>query len=841
MKKSLFFLMILCTINANAQNYLISFAGTGSSTSVESVKVENLTSGTSLIMNGTDVLHLMAITTGIKPINDNQSSKLKIFPNPMSASSVVQIYPEMEGRAVITVTDINGNILARRESFLINGLQEFRVAGLKNGLFIVTVRGNGYSYSEKLLSNFTSDGTIVIEKIRNSESVENIPVKNKDSKGIQGTVDMSYTTGDRIKFTGISGNYSTVKIDIPAGDKTITFDFMPCTDGDNISYPVVQIGTQTWMAENLKTTKYRNNDLIGTTIPSTLNIYNEVTPKYQWAYDGNENNVATYGRLYTWDLVTDNRNICPTAWHVPSASEWSVMINYLGGPTYSGAGAKLIETGSLHWAMTFFYPGTNESGFSALPAGCRLATDPSFYAIQGDSYWWTTNGNGINAKATNLDCNGMIVTIAYQDKASGFSIRCLKGEGFVLPALNTTEVTSVDQKTAISGGNIVSDGGATITARGVCWSLNPNPVSTGSHTTNGTGIGVFVSSISGLAANTTYYLRAYASNTAGTSYGNEIIFKTNPQILPTLSTTVAFLITSTTAKCGGHITDDGGSTINIHGVCWNTSPHPEITNYFSTEGAETETYLCSMTGLTPNTTYYVRAFATNSVGTMYGNEISFSTKKETDIVLSDIDGNTYATVQIGTQTWMAENLKTTRYRNGDLIGTTSSDIRSENTPKYQWAYNGNVENVNTYGRLYTWYSVTDTRNVCPVGSHIPTNDEWTILIDYLINNGYGYLGSGDDIAKSFAASWGWTINSVEGNTGTNQWNNNSSGFTALPAGCRAIDGSFAALGFDATWWSSTTMSAKQSGYCGLPYNSSTIGVSSCDNVFGNSVRCIQEE
>ena len=838
MKKLLLLIAFFYAFETNAQVYLISFAGTGTSATVGSVKVENMTAGTYLTLSGGNVLRLN-ILTGIDPVKDKQSPGLKIYPNPAAGNSVVQIYPPSEGNADIKVFDMTGKKVAQIRSYLENSLQEFRLSGLQSGFYMISVTGNSYSLSGKLIGNGKPSGQISIGKISSNLAAEEKPSKTKSNKGVQDYIDMPYSIGDRIKFTGISGNYSTVKTDIPTGDKTITFNFIACTDGDNNNYPVVEIGNQVWMAENLKTTKYRNGDLIGTTVPSTLNIYNEVTPRYQWAYEGNESNVSIYGRLYTWDIVTDNRNICPTAWHVPSESEWSVMINYLGGSAYSGAGAKIMETGSFYWGN--FNPGTNASGFSALPAGCRLATTGSFYALRGDSFWWTTNGSGINAKTTNLNINGGIVTIAYQDKASGFSIRCLKGEGFVLPALNTTEVTSVDQKTAISGGNIVSDGGAAISARGVCWSLNPNPVSTGSHTTNGSGTGVFVSSISGLAANTTYYLRAYASNKAGTSYGNEIVFKTNPPIIPTLSTTVAFLITSTTAKCGGHITNDGGSTINIHGVCWSTSQHPEITNYFSTEGTEAETYLCSLAGLTPNTTYYVRAFATNSVGTNYGDEISFSTKKETDIVLSDIDGNTYTTVRIGTQTWMAENLKTTRYRNGDLIGTTSSDIRSENTPKYQWAYNGNVENVSTYGRLYTWYAVTDTRNVCPVGSHIPTTDEWTILIDYLINNGYGYLGSGDDIGKSLAASWGWTINSEEGNIGTNQWNNNRSGFTALPAGCRAIDRSFVALGFNATWWSSTPMSAKQSGYCGLSYNSSGVGVSSCDNVFGNSVRCIQGE
>ena len=111
----------------------------------------------------------------------------------------------------------------------------------------------------------------------------------------------------------------------------------------------------------------------------------------------------------------------------------------------------------------------------------------------------------------------------------------------------------------------------------------------------------------------------------------------------------------------------------------------------------------------------MRAYATNSGGTAYGEDVTFTTLSSNTV--SDAEGNIYNIIGIGTQVWMAENLKTTRYRNGDLIGTTTSadlDITAEDTPKYQWAYNGNESNVATYGRLYTWYAVTDSRNVCPI-------------------------------------------------------------------------------------------------------------------------------
>jgi len=140
------------------------------------------------------------------------------------------------------------------------------------------------------------------------------------------------------------------------------------TDVDGNVYTSVTIGTQVWMVENLKTTKYSNGDLIGTTTPATLDISGESTPKYQWAYDGNESNVATYGRLYTWYAVTDIRGVCPIGWHVPTDAEWTTLSIFLGGDNV--AGGKLKETGTTHWT-TPNIEATNETDFTALPGGSR--------------------------------------------------------------------------------------------------------------------------------------------------------------------------------------------------------------------------------------------------------------------------------------------------------------------------------------------------------------------------------------------------------------------------------------------------------------------------------------
>lgn len=212
--------------------------------------------------------------------------------------------------------------------------------------------------------------------------------------------------------------------------------------------------------------------------------------------------------------------------------------------------------------------------------------------------------------------------------------------------------------------------------------------------------------------------------------------------------------------------------------------------------------------------------------------------------ISDVDGNLYNVVKIGDQWWMAENLKTTKYSNGDLIGTTTPatlDICNETLPKYQWAPEGNELNVAAYGRLYTGYVITDSRNVCPSGWHVPADSEWTTLSDYLINKGFGFEGSGSDIAKSMASKYGWINDPVPGNIGNDQSSNNSSGFSALPAGGRNCGGSFRLLGDYSSWWSSSIDNLTSKMWFRSFYSSSNSLIRTNDIMKSAvSVRCLKD-
>jgi hypothetical protein len=199
---------------------------------------------------------------------------------------------------------------------------------------------------------------------------------------------------------------------------------------------------------------------------------------------------------------------------------------------------------------------------------------------------------------------------------------------FILPTLSATSAaTAITSSSFTTGGSIGSDGGALVTDRGVVWNTSTNPtISLSTKTSDGTGIGNFSSSVTGLTSAVTYYVRAYATNSVGTKYGPEITVNSAQAVATLATTTAASSITATSASSGGNITYNGGATVTASGVVWSTSGSPTVALSTKTSnGAATGVYSSSITNLSPGTLYYVRSYATNSVGTSYGAEISFTT------------------------------------------------------------------------------------------------------------------------------------------------------------------------------------------------------------------------
>ena len=198
-----------------------------------------------------------------------------------------------------------------------------------------------------------------------------------------------------------------------------------------------------------------------------------------------------------------------------------------------------------------------------------------------------------------------------------------------VPTVTTYAVGNISQTTGMSGGIVTSNGGAIVTERGICWSTNHNPTINDNHANNGSGNGDYIITMTNLVPGTTYYVRAYAINSVGIAYGNEVSFTTSQNnTAPTVTTNQVTDITQATAVSGGNVTSDGGAAVTARGICWSTNHNPTTSGNHTTNGTGTGSFTANITGLTANTTYYVRAYAINSVGTAYGSEVSFTTESE---------------------------------------------------------------------------------------------------------------------------------------------------------------------------------------------------------------------
>ena len=194
------------------------------------------------------------------------------------------------------------------------------------------------------------------------------------------------------------------------------------------------------------------------------------------------------------------------------------------------------------------------------------------------------------------------------------------------PSVTTTDANNVSYTSVTLGGNVTTENGAAVTERGVCWSTSANPTISNSKKAVGSGTGTFTTDLTGLNDGVTYYVRAYATNERGTSYGEEKTFTTTKITAPTVTTTAASNISYTSVTLGGNVTKENGASVTERGVCWSTSTNPTISNSKKTVGSGTGTFTIEITGLSNGVTYYVRAYAINERGTSYGSVISFTTK-----------------------------------------------------------------------------------------------------------------------------------------------------------------------------------------------------------------------
>ena len=327
----------------------------------------------------------------------------------------------------------------------------------------------------------------------------------------------------------------------------------------------------------------------------------------------------------------------------------------------------------------------------------------------------------------------------------------------------------------------------------------------------------------------------------------------NPGNPATLTTLAIGNITTNSATSGGSITNDGGSPVTQRGICWATTQNPTTANNTAVAGTGTGSFTANLTGLAANTIYYVRAYAINTAGTAYGNQLIFTTSQITvnPESVTDASGNTYPTVTIGTQVWMAENLRTTKYRDGSDITIITNNNQwinksSEGNPLRQpmmcWYNNDQATyTANKFGALYNWYAINPAtngnKNICPIGWHVPTDAEWNVLIGYLDPS---YTPNINGI-QSLTAGGKMKIVGTQYWQSPNDGASNSSGFSGLPGGFRFDeDGTFRGSGNDGLWWSTTEFYSEGAWGRSIDYFHINLYRNGNQKANGQSVRCIKD-
>jgi hypothetical protein len=373
------------------------------------------------------------------------------------------------------------------------------------------------------------------------------------------------------------------------------------------------------------------------------------------------------------------------------------------------AGMVVYNTATINDVIPGFYYDNGTSWIPAFIAGTAV----------GDMLYW----DGAKWQRIPIGLSGQILQI------SGGNIPGWGGGAFA--TLTTTPASAITASAASTGGNITSDGGLTVLARGVCYSTSANPTTANSVVANGSGIGTYVCNLSGLTRATIYYVRAYATNNSVTSYGNQQSFTTLPLAPAMGATTAASAITATTATTGGNVTDNGGLIITERGVCYGTTVNPTTANSKAVDPSPgTGAYVSNLTGLTPNTLYYVRDYAINSLGTTYGTQISFytlptvTTNAVTDLTPTTGTGGGNVT-STGTVTargicWSTSTgptvALTTKTNDGTTSGAFTSSITglTANTLYYVRAYATNSTGT-AYGNEVTFTSpFITTAPICTV-------------------------------------------------------------------------------------------------------------------------------
>ncbi len=744
--------LVIISLLGHSQNPVtLQFTGQdqyGQHVPLSTVTVENVTKHWQEVLFYPDTTLIMG-TTSIEEVGWGGDG-VRLFqntPNPFDGVTDFALYLPEASTVTLEICDLNGKVAATYQGSLDPGSHLFRAWLASPQTYLLQAR--------------TSDGNVQIKMVNTGNGgqsrmeylgKDDTHWAGKSGGDDKGSTDMPFSPGDWMMYKGYTHVEGIQYECTPVEQQQYTSGLIPLTftlpqppfycgidsvaDYDGNVYPTVEIGNQCWMKENLRTTHYTD----GTEIPVGTTISENTA--YRYYPNNSSSNVPTYGYLYNWAAVmygaaSSNANpsgvqgICPLGWHVPSKAEFEQLMLFVSSQSQylcdNNNISKALATsfGWLGWSNDdyFCFPAyytwlNNTTGFAAPPAGYWSGSSSAFGR---DCTFWSSTSNDIygNLSAFPFEVgNGVSINIS-DPTAYAHTVRCLLDDSWL------------------------------------------------------TG---------------------------------------NNAILPTITTKTIRDLSTSSASCGGQIYGSGGAYVTNRGICWDTLPNPTVNNNHTSDGTGTGGYTSNMTNLMPNTTYYVRAYATNSVGTAYGEQRSFTTWDSLicDSTLTDYDGNIYHTVAIGQQCWMRENLRSTHFPDGTVIPLLTNAF----TLPYRCVPNNDSTLIPTHGYLYNAYATQFglpsnsgpiiVQGICPDGWHVPSTADWEQLIHFLRSRSeYCCWGDTNYIAQSLASNSGWEQNALPCTIGFDINANNASGFSALPAG--SYNKTEGAVGINATtaFWHST--------------------------------------
>jgi uncharacterized protein (TIGR02145 family) len=422
-------LLVFILVQMQAQPFQMGFTGSGLSSSVDSVEVLNMIQGTTLTIPGSDILELVtnigiseeAITMG----------RLHVYPNPVENECRIEFCNHQTDVVSITLYDGTGKLLLQKEDFLAAGNHAYSLDALRNGLFVFKITTPSQTYSQRIISTGTAKG---LPDLKYIGMISEIPPHARKA-ALAGTTQMQYNAGEMLLLKGFSGGMGRVLTMIPNKNWIVNFEFDHCTDGDGNHYPIVTIGNQTWMAENLRTTRYRN----GIVIPNEQNdsVWASLTTGALCYYFNDSAYYASrYGALYNAFAFLDSNGLCPAGWHVPTDLEWKEMEIFLGmDPNIiplldcrgTDEGTRLKDAGTANW-MNPPIPGNNSTGFTALPGGVRSATESNYTRMGLYGYWWTSSESNPSLSSYGRYLSNSHSGVCRYSPANkaGLSVRCIQ-------------------------------------------------------------------------------------------------------------------------------------------------------------------------------------------------------------------------------------------------------------------------------------------------------------------------------------------------------------------------------------------------------------------------------